>query len=72
MLGYIDTGGCRMEYLRRELDDPARGAVRALRQLHRAALAAARCPQAGAAAARDRLLRPGVEVDAAEDVADRA
>jgi ATP-dependent DNA helicase RecQ len=61
MLGYIDTGQCRMEYLRRELDDPA----------------AARCgrcdnctgrfwPQrvspAGAAAARDRLLRPGVEV----------
>ena len=61
MLGYIDTGQCRMEYLRRELDDPA----------------AARCgrcdnctgrlwPQqvspAGAAAARERLLRPGVEV----------
>src|SRR5215472_6095884 len=61
MLGYIDTGQCRMEYLRRELDDPA----------------AARCgrcdnctgrfwPQrvspAGAATARERLLRPGVEV----------
>jgi ATP-dependent DNA helicase RecQ len=61
MLGYIDTGQCRMEYLRRELDDPA----------------AARCgrcdnctgrfwPQrvspAGAAAARERLLRPGIEV----------
>ena len=22
MLGYLDTGACRMEYLRRELDDP--------------------------------------------------
>ena len=30
--------GCRMEFLRRELDDPAAGAVRALRQLHRPAL----------------------------------
>src|ERR1039458_10131414 len=25
MLGYLDTGDCRMEYLRRELDDPAAG-----------------------------------------------
>ena len=61
MLGYIDTGRCRMGYLRRELDDPA-------------AASCGRCdnctgrfwPQrvspAGAAAARERLLRPGVEV----------
>jgi ATP-dependent DNA helicase RecQ len=61
MLGYIDTGECRMEYLRRELDDPA-------------AAACGRCDNctqqpwpddvspAGAAAARERLLRPGVEV----------
>jgi ATP-dependent DNA helicase RecQ len=61
MLGYIDTGQCRMEYLQRELDDPA-------------AAACGRCdnctgrfwPQqvspAGATAARERLLRPGVEV----------
>jgi ATP-dependent DNA helicase RecQ len=61
MLGYIATGGCRMEYLRRELDDPA-------------AAACGRCDNctgrhwpaevsaAAAAAARDRLLRPGVEV----------
>jgi len=61
MLGYQATGGCRMEYLRRQLDDPA-------------AAPCGRCdnctgqrwadevPQAGAAAARDRLLRPGVEV----------
>jgi ATP-dependent DNA helicase RecQ len=61
MLGYIGTADCRMEYLRRELDDPA----------------AARCgrcdnctqqpwplavSEAGAVAARDRLLRPGIEV----------
>jgi ATP-dependent DNA helicase RecQ len=61
MLGYLDTGQCRMTYLRRELDDPA-------------AADCGRCdnctgrfwPQrvspGGAAAARERLLRPGVEV----------
>jgi len=62
MLAYQTTDACRMEYLRRELDDPE----------------AARCgrcdnctgrrqdlqvPQAGADAARQRLLRPGVEVE---------
>jgi ATP-dependent DNA helicase RecQ len=61
MLGYIATTGCRMEYLRRELDDPA-------------AASCGRCDNCtgqrwpgdvsagAAAAARDRLLRPGVEV----------
>ena len=61
MLGYIATGGCRMEYLRRELDDPE-------------AAPCGRCDnctgrpwsaevsEAGTAAARDRLLRPGVEI----------
>jgi ATP-dependent DNA helicase RecQ len=62
MLAYQATDACRMEYLRRELDDPE----------------AARCgrcdnctgrepdtevPQTGADAARQRLLRPGVEVE---------
>jgi ATP-dependent DNA helicase RecQ len=62
MLAYQGTDACRMEYLRRELDDPE----------------AARCgrcdnctgrepdtevPQAGTDAARQRLLRPGVEVE---------
>ena len=62
MLAYQTTDACRMEYLRRELDDPE----------------AARCgrcdnctgrrqdqevPQASADAARQRLLRPGVEVE---------
>jgi ATP-dependent DNA helicase RecQ len=62
MLDYLATDACRLEYLRRELDDPE----------------AARCgrcdnctgrapdtevPQAGADAARQRLLRPGVSVE---------
>jgi ATP-dependent DNA helicase RecQ len=62
MLGYQAAGDCRMEYLRRQLDDPG-------------AAPCGRCdnctgrrwpadvPEAGAAAARDRLLRPGVEVE---------
>ena len=61
MLGYAAAGTCRMEYLRRELDDPA-------------AAPCGRCdnctgqhwPQQvskpAAAAAGDRLLRPGVEI----------
>ena len=63
MLGYICDGrlpdGVPAPRARR----PGGSAVRAVRQLHRAALAAARCRTAGAAAARDRLLRPGVEVE---------
>jgi ATP-dependent DNA helicase RecQ len=62
MLAYQTTDACRMEYLRRELDDPE----------------AARCgrcdnctgrrwdpevPQVSADAARQRLLRPGVEIE---------
>jgi ATP-dependent DNA helicase RecQ len=62
MLAYQTTDACRMEYLRRELDDPE----------------AARCgrcdnctgqrwdtevPQVSANAARQRLLRPGVEIE---------
>ena len=61
MLGYAAASTCRMEYLRRELDDPA-------------AAPCGRCDnctgrhwpqevsQAAAAAAGDRLLRPGVEI----------
>ena len=61
MLDYLDTGGCRMEYLRRELDDPQ-------------AEPCGRCDNctgqpwptevsdAAASVARDRLLRPGVEI----------
>jgi ATP-dependent DNA helicase RecQ len=62
MLSYQATDGCRMEYLRRQLDDPD-------------AAPCGRCdnctgqhwptdvPDAGAAAARDRLLRPGVQIE---------
>jgi ATP-dependent DNA helicase RecQ len=62
MLGYIAATGCRMDYLRRELDDPA-------------AEPCGRCdnctgqpwpdavPEAAATAARDRLLRPGTDLD---------
>jgi ATP-dependent DNA helicase RecQ len=62
MLGYLATDGCRMEYLRRELDDPD-------------AAACGRCDNctgkrwsaevtdSGVSAAKVRLLRPGVEVE---------
>jgi ATP-dependent DNA helicase RecQ len=62
MLGYIATSGCRMDYLRRELDDPA-------------AAPCGRCdnctgrhwpddvPAAAATAARDRLLVPGTDIE---------
>jgi ATP-dependent DNA helicase RecQ len=62
MLAYQATDGCRMEYLRLQLDDPA-------------AAPCGRCdnctgqhvqgevPEASAAAARERLLRPGVAVE---------
>jgi ATP-dependent DNA helicase RecQ len=62
MLSYETTNDCRMEFLRRQLDDPD-------------AVPCGRCdnctgdrrpedvPEASATAARDRLLRPGVEVE---------
>ena len=62
MLGYIAETGCRMDWLLRELDDPA-------------AAACGRCdnctgqrwpdavPEAAAAAAGDHLLRPGTDVE---------
>ena len=62
MLGYLATDGCRMEYLRRELDDPD-------------AAACGRCDNctgkrwsaevtdSGVSAAKVRLLQPGVEVE---------
>ena len=62
MLAYQATDGCRMEYLRRQLDDPA-------------AAPCGRCdnctgqrvqgdvPETSVTAARERLLRPGVTVE---------
>jgi ATP-dependent DNA helicase RecQ len=61
MVGYITTTGCRMEYLRRQLDDPG-------------AEPCGRCDnctgrrwsetvaETAASAAREHLLRPGVEI----------
>ena len=42
MLAYLATTECRMEFLRRELDDPEAARVRPVRQLHRPALAGRR------------------------------
>jgi len=61
MLDYASAGGCRMEYLRRELDDPAAGPCGRCDNCtgrHRAADVSG----GGAATARERLLRPGVDV----------
>jgi ATP-dependent DNA helicase RecQ len=61
MLGYIETGDCRMEYLRRELDDPdAQPCGRCDNCTGRHWPAAV--SQAGSAAAGERLLRPGTEL----------
>jgi ATP-dependent DNA helicase RecQ len=61
MLGYLDTGACRMEYLRRELDDPrAEPCGRCDNCTGRPW--AATVSEAGARAAQERLLRPGTEV----------
>ncbi|GLY89731.1 RecQ family ATP-dependent DNA helicase [Actinoallomurus iriomotensis] len=61
MLDYEATGACRMEFLRRELDDPEAapcGRCDNCTGSHRSA----EVSDAGAASARDRLSRPGVEV----------
>jgi ATP-dependent DNA helicase RecQ len=61
MLGYITTDQCRMEYLRRELDDPAAarcGRCDNCTGRHWAAQVSA----AGIELATRRLLRPGVEL----------
>ena len=72
MLGYQATDGCRMEYLRRAARRPGGRAVRALRQLHRPALAQPTCREASAAAARRAAAAPRRRGRAAADVADRA
>ena len=61
MLGYLDTGNCRMEYLCRELDDPqAERCGRCDNCTGRPWPAAV--SEAGARAAGERLLQPGTEV----------
>jgi ATP-dependent DNA helicase RecQ len=62
MLSYQATDGCRMEFLRRELDDPeARPCGRCDNCTGRPWQA--EVPPDGAEAARQRLLRPGVTVE---------
>src|SRR5579859_3100855 len=62
MLDYLATDGCRMEYLRRELDDPdAKPCGRCDNCTGQRE--AAEVPAASAAAARERLQRPGVTVE---------
>ncbi|MFC4912650.1 RecQ family ATP-dependent DNA helicase [Actinomadura gamaensis] len=61
MLDYIATTGCREEFLRRQLDDPAAapcGRCDNCTGVHRPAEVSAE----GTAGARDRLRRPGVDV----------
>ena len=61
MLGYAKTAGCRMEYLRRELDDPQAAPCGRCDNCTGAALAADVVPGTEKLA-RDRLRRPGVTV----------
>jgi ATP-dependent DNA helicase RecQ len=61
MLGYIATDGCRMEYLRRELDDPEAAPCGRCDNCTGRHWPAA-VSEAGTTAARDRLLRPGAEI----------
>jgi ATP-dependent DNA helicase RecQ len=61
MLDYLDTTACRMEFLRRQLDDPQAapcGRCDNCTGEHRSAAIS----DASAERARDRLSRPGVEV----------
>ncbi len=62
MLAYLATDGCRMEYLRRELDDPdAKPCGRCDNCTGQRE--SAEVPEASSAAARERLLRPGVTIE---------
>jgi ATP-dependent DNA helicase RecQ len=63
MLGYLGTTGCRMDYLRRELDDPAQTPCGRCDNCTGQPWPTA-VPEAAAAAAEDRLLRPGTELEA--------
>ncbi|GLY77932.1 RecQ family ATP-dependent DNA helicase [Actinoallomurus iriomotensis] len=61
MLDYEATGACRMEFLRRELDDPEAAPCGRCDNCT-GSRRSAEVSDAGAASARDRLSRPGVEV----------
>ena len=61
MLSYLGTSQCRMEFLRQQLDDPAAGPCGRCDNCTGHPWPAA-VPEAGAAAAQARLLRPGLDV----------
>jgi ATP-dependent DNA helicase RecQ len=61
MLAYEATNGCRLEFLRTELDDPGAAPCRRCDNCT-GSRPASDVPDGAAAAARERLLRPGVEV----------
>jgi ATP-dependent DNA helicase RecQ len=61
MLGYIATAECRMEYLRRQLDDPAAAPCGRCDNCAQRRWPAA-VTEAAARAARDHLQRPGTEI----------
>jgi ATP-dependent DNA helicase RecQ len=62
MLGYIATRGCRMEYLRRELDDPGAAPCGRCDNCTQRSWPVA-IPDDADAAARDHLFRPGVPIE---------
>ena len=62
MLAYQATDGCRMEFLRRELDDPAAAPCGRCDNCTGARWSLEVVPS-GVAAAQDRLARPGVSVE---------
>jgi ATP-dependent DNA helicase RecQ len=62
MLSYLSTTGCRMEFLRRELDDPEAAACGRCDNCTGVAWSAD-VSAGGDSAARERLARPGVEVE---------
>jgi len=62
MLDYLATDGCRMEYLRRQLDDPDAAPCGRCDNCT-GTRETAEVPEASSAAARERLLRPGVTVE---------
>ena len=70
MLAYQATAACRMEFLRRELDDPEAAPCGRCDNCTGQRWEADVAP-AGAEAARERLARPGTTVEPQEDVADR-
>ena len=62
MLAYLETGGCRMEFLRRELDDPGASPCGRCDNCTGRSWSAEVAPS-GVAVAQDRLARPGVSVE---------